>query len=144
MAIAIHSTIDELISYLQGLKDCSKIISGSNDRTIKIWNMSTGECEQTLKGHDGWVTSVCVSLDGSKIISGSVDNTIKIWNMSTGECEQTLNKPNKLSFEGEWTVDDLTRLMSLNIPSINVACCSNDICVVGTESGLIHILQFVK
>jgi WD40 repeat protein len=59
--------------------DGTKIISGSEDNTIKIWDANTGECLKTLEGHSGWVRSVAFSPDGTKIISGSFDDTIKIW-----------------------------------------------------------------
>ena len=59
--------------------DGTKIISGSGDKTIKIWNANTGQCLQTLEGHSGSVYSVAYSPDGTKIISGSFDYTIKIW-----------------------------------------------------------------
>jgi WD40 repeat protein len=70
--------------------DGTKIISGSYDNTIKIWNANTGECIKTLEGHSRSVESVAYSTDGTKIISGSMDNTIKIWDANTGECLQTL------------------------------------------------------
>ncbi|MEE1097710.1 MAG: hypothetical protein U0K83_05205, partial [Bacteroidales bacterium] len=59
--------------------DGTKIISGSGDKTIKIWDANTGQCLQTLEGHKYSVNSVAFSHDGTKIISGSVDKTIKIW-----------------------------------------------------------------
>lgn len=59
--------------------DGTKIISGSLDDTIKIWDANTGECLQTLVGHIEPVWSVAFSPDGTKIISGSLDHTIKIW-----------------------------------------------------------------
>ena len=59
--------------------DGTKIISGSTDKTIKIWNANTGECLQTLEGHLDIILSVAYSPDGTKIISGSSDKTIKIW-----------------------------------------------------------------
>ena len=53
------------------------IVSGSNDRTIKIWD---GEkCIKTLEGHNYSVNSVAYSPDGRYIVSGSDDGTIKIW-----------------------------------------------------------------
>ncbi|RKL13866.1 hypothetical protein BFJ70_g15820 [Fusarium oxysporum] len=66
------------------------IASGSDDKTIKIWNMATGKEEQTLEGHTSGVMSVVFSKDGRLIASGSDDKTIKIWNAATGEEEQTL------------------------------------------------------
>ena len=59
--------------------DGTKIISGSKDKTIKIWDANTGQCLKTLEGHTGTVRSVAYSPDGTKIISGSWDDTIKIW-----------------------------------------------------------------
>ena len=59
--------------------DGTKIISGSADETIKIWDANTGECLKTLEGHLDIIWSVAFSLDGTKIISGSDDTTIKIW-----------------------------------------------------------------
>ena len=59
--------------------DGTKIISGSGDKTIKIWDANTGECLNTLEEHSKEVDSVAYSSDGTKIISGSDDTTIKIW-----------------------------------------------------------------
>ena len=54
------------------------IVSGSADKTIKIWSQSTGECLHTLSGHTGVVYSVAV-LPTNEIVSGSDDETLKIW-----------------------------------------------------------------
>jgi WD40 repeat protein len=65
--------------------DGSKIISGSDDKTIRVWDASTGiEMLPPLRGHDDWINSVAFSPDGSKIISGSDDKTIRVWDASTG------------------------------------------------------------
>eukprot|EP01050_Picozoa_sp_SAG11_P059496 SAG11_NODE_38579_length_251_cov_2.072368_1_plen_65_part_01 len=50
--------------------DGQKIVSGSHDKTVRVWSAVTGECEQTLEGHTNWVTSVQFSPDGQKIVSG--------------------------------------------------------------------------
>ena len=65
----------------------NKIVSGSYDKTVKIWGLNSGECLKTLRnvpfvqGHAYDVTSVAIS--GDKIISGSDDETIKIWDLNT-------------------------------------------------------------
>jgi WD40 repeat protein len=66
-----------------------RIVSGSSDNTVKIWNTSTGACLQTLTGHSSYVKSVAV-LGNDRIVSGSYDKTVKIWNTSTGACLHTL------------------------------------------------------
>ena len=70
--------------------DGARLVSGSADRTIKLWDVKTGECLQTLEGHSNWVMSVAFSPDGARLVSGSADRTIKLWDVKTGECLQTL------------------------------------------------------
>ena len=82
-----HSNYVRSVAYSP---DGTKIISGSEDNTIKIWDANTGECLKTLEGHSNYVNSVAFSPDGTKIISGSNDDTIKIWDANTGECLKTL------------------------------------------------------
>lgn len=61
------------------------IISGSDDNTIKLWDIETGECLKTLKGHSGRIHSLAITLDGKQIISGSLMET-KIWDLQSGKC----------------------------------------------------------
>ena len=63
--------------------DGSQIASGSNDKTVKVWNAKTGDLVQTLEGHSHYVNSVCFNHDGSQIASGSYDETVKVWNAKT-------------------------------------------------------------
>lgn len=69
----------------------SKLVaSASNDRTIRIWSADTGECIQTLEGHNHGIRSVAFSPDSQLVASASDDRTIQIWRAITGECTQTL------------------------------------------------------
>jgi DNA-binding helix-hairpin-helix protein with protein kinase domain len=65
-------------------RDGSTLVSGSDDHTIKIWNLETGELKSTLTGHSGTVTSVAIGPNGKTVVSVSDDNTIKVWNLVTG------------------------------------------------------------
>ncbi|KAK2041575.1 WD40 repeat-like protein [Colletotrichum somersetense] len=71
--------------------DRMQLVSGSADRTIKIWDSATGQCIQTLHGHTDWIHSVAISSDSRHIASGSDDCTIKIWDSITGQCIKTLS-----------------------------------------------------
>ena len=61
------------------------MVSGASDKTIKIWDIATGEEIQTFEGHGGWVNSVAFSNDSKLVASGSNDGTIKIWEVATGK-----------------------------------------------------------
>ena len=65
--------------------DGKRIVSGSRDTTLKVWDASTGQETLTLKGHSGSVYSVAFSPDGTRIVSGSFDKTLKVWDASTGQ-----------------------------------------------------------
>jgi len=70
--------------------DGQTFVSGSDDATIKVWNLHTGKLIRTLAGHSYWVNTVAISADEHIIVSGSRDKTIKVWNLHTGELERTL------------------------------------------------------
>lgn len=66
--------------------DGSRIASGSDDDTIRIWNMRTRAATgQPLEGHDGTVTSVVFSRDGSLVYSASYDQTIRVSDVKAGK-----------------------------------------------------------
>ena len=64
-----------------------KLASGSEDHTVKIWDVATGQCERTLRGHTGSVKALAPCA-GGKLASGSRDKTIKVWDVATGQCEK--------------------------------------------------------
>jgi WD40 repeat protein len=66
------------------------LASGSNDRTVRVWNVSSGRELLNLVGHEGPVEVVLFSPDDRWIISGSTDSTIKVWDTVSGRPLQTL------------------------------------------------------
>jgi WD40 repeat protein len=56
--------------------------SGSDDKTVKIWDLETGECRTTLEGHTNYVMSVAITPDGTRVLSGANDDTIRVWDAS--------------------------------------------------------------
>ena len=60
------------------------IISGSLDKTIKVWSLEDGMELITLSGHQDKVLSVALTSDGKRVISASCDKTLKIWDLSSG------------------------------------------------------------
>jgi WD40 repeat protein len=65
--------------------DGRRVVSGSRDDTLRIWDASTGKSLLVLKGHTSWVYSVAFSHDGRRVVSGSRDGTLRVWDASTGE-----------------------------------------------------------
>jgi WD40 repeat protein len=61
-----------------------RIVSGSKDKTVRMWDGVTGQQLLCLQGHYGPVHSVAWSGDGLRICSGSMDQSVRIWDAVTG------------------------------------------------------------
>lgn len=69
----------------------SFLASGSRDKTIKIWDISTGQAIITLVGHDNWVRGLLFHPSGKYLISVSDDKSIRVWDISQGRAIKTIN-----------------------------------------------------
>ncbi|KIM27726.1 hypothetical protein M408DRAFT_310565 [Serendipita vermifera MAFF 305830] len=66
--------------------DGTRIVSGSSDKTIRVWDAETAEMVAgPFEGHTSFVKSVAFSPDGTRIVSGSLDKTIRVWDAKTAE-----------------------------------------------------------
>ena len=63
-------------------------MSGSRDATLRVWDISDGECLHVLIGHVAAVR--CVQYDGRLVVSGAYDYMVKVWNPEREECIHTL------------------------------------------------------
>ncbi|MBE9127365.1 MULTISPECIES: serine/threonine-protein kinase [unclassified Coleofasciculus] len=79
------------INYLKISPDGQTLFSASADKTIKIWNLGTGQEILTLNGHTSSVNYLEISPDGQTLFSAGADKTIKVWNLGTGQEILTLN-----------------------------------------------------
>ncbi|KAI9325777.1 hypothetical protein BDR26DRAFT_173654 [Obelidium mucronatum] len=74
-------------------KDGTLVVSGSTDRTIRVWLVQTGECIFTLNGvHTTEVTSVVITDDKKLVVSASIDCRVIVWSLASGEVEELNHK----------------------------------------------------
>jgi WD40 repeat protein len=77
--------------------DGSFLLSGSSDRTLRLWNVSTGTALRLLRGHAAPVSGCQVSPDAALIASVSEDGAVKVWRVADGVCLATVHVDGELS-----------------------------------------------
>ncbi|MDY6783241.1 MAG: NB-ARC domain-containing protein [Cyanobacteriota bacterium] len=105
------------------------LISGSFDRTIRLWNLATGECEKVLSGHANFIYSLAVNGEGTLLASSSADQTVRLWSLARGTCIRTLqgrvNWISSVAFNNEGTLfvsgseDRVVRIWTMGNPPSN-------------------------
>jgi WD40 repeat protein len=115
------------------LSSNEKIISGSEDKTIKIWTRD-GVLKNTLTGHKGAIQCLKLFFSYGKLLSGSSDCTIKIWGLISGSCLNTLNGH----------LDSVLCLQLLPSGDLTSGCRDGSIKVWVLESGLNAFIESKK
>ena len=62
----------------------------SSDKSVRVFNPTSGSLVRTLAGHTDWVYSVAISRDGKSIASGSWDGEVRLWNFADGKAARTI------------------------------------------------------
>ncbi|CAD6580986.1 MAG: proteinral transcription repressor, partial [Tremellales sp. Tagirdzhanova-0007] len=125
-----HGPIDAGITSVALSPDGKLVAAGSLDTMARVWNVTTGQQVERLKGHKDSVYSVAFSPDGKCLVSGSLDRTLRVWDLSAtkravenrppgskesvekslGTCQSTLNGHKDyvlsvaISPDGQWVV----------------------------------------
>ncbi|WP_437994096.1 TIR domain-containing protein [Sorangium sp. So ce145] len=70
--------------------DGQRVVSASGDKTLKVWDLATGQLLSTLEGHPEQINACAISPDGQRVVSASGDKTLKVWDLATGTLLSTL------------------------------------------------------
>ena len=90
----------------------STIISGSHDRTIKIWDLNRGYCVKTIFSLSSCNDLTAANLDGSVIISGHLDNNIRLWDSRSGNQIREIIGVHAAQITGVHMFPDLTKFLT--------------------------------
>jgi WD40 repeat protein len=71
--------------------DGKLLVSGANDRTVRLWDAATGKLLRRFRGHDAAVTHVGFSPDGRRLFSGSHDGVVKAWDAEQDQEQRSLH-----------------------------------------------------
>ena len=63
--------------------DGKLVVSASDDKTLKVWDLESGQALRTLEGHSEWVDGVAVRQDGKLAVSASWDKTLRVWDLES-------------------------------------------------------------
>ena len=92
------------------------LVSGSQGKTVKLWDMQTGGIAKEFTGHKEGIKSVCISSDSTLVASGSDDHTVCVWDIQTGECHCVIQQ--------DYSVDYVSFLPMCSQQFISISCCN--------------------
>jgi WD40 repeat protein len=70
--------------------DGTRLATASHDKTVRVWDVASGQTLHVLRGHDNEISGVAFNPDGTRLASASTDHTVKVWNVADGRMLHTL------------------------------------------------------
>ncbi len=130
ISLAIEETVDQAEMVLKGhhgevrgvaiTSDGKTVVSASYDRTLKVWDLGTGQCRGTFTSHSADVNDLAITPDGATAITVSDDKTLKVWDLATGQCRATFKGHIELVGRVAVTLDGKTVVSSSNDGTLKV------------------------
>ena len=85
--------------------DGAYALSGSDDKTVRLWDIDSERCLRVLEGHSDSVWSVAWSGDARQALSGSSDKTVRLWEVNSGRCLRVLEGHSDRVWSVAWSGD---------------------------------------
>jgi WD40 repeat protein len=119
VANEIYQGHSEAILSVACMECGTMFVSGSMDRTARLWEVNSGACLQTFVGHSAGVSSVA-AIDEVTLLTGSIDTTLKLWDALRGTCLRTYWGHTSIVTGVSVTDDDTTFVTSSVDRTINI------------------------
>jgi WD40 repeat protein len=74
-------------------------VSGSEDNTLRVWDLASGRCTAVLEGHTRGVCGVALAANGRSAVSESYDATVRLWDLASGRCLATYAEGSEEAFK---------------------------------------------
>jgi WD40 repeat protein len=120
VALEGHTDRVDAVCWLSG----GRLVTGSSDKTIRIWNVAERKVEQTLEGHAEAVFAVAAHPEGKLIAAGGKDRQVKLWDLSSSDPPKDVANHSKAVYsvafspDGKWLAscgEDDTRIKIWNV-----------------------------
>ncbi|KAL5173564.1 Notchless [Glycine soja] len=95
----------QLVNHVYFSPDGQWVASASFDKSVKLWNGTTGKFVAAFRGHVGPVYQISWSADSRLLLSGSKDSTLKVWDIRTRKLKQDLPGHSDEVFSVDWSPD---------------------------------------
>jgi WD40 repeat protein/uncharacterized caspase-like protein len=120
-AVAISTPHSGDVTGVVFAPDGRTLVSAGYDKTIKVWDTSSGRVLRTLQGHEETIKQIGITPDGQKIVSTSEDETIRIWEAKSGTLLHTLQScavGNVCPYIDSFAIDSKGGLITLDLFSL--------------------------